>query len=350
MRKRYQVFVSSTFEDLREERQAAVEAILKAGHIPAGMELFTAGDQSQMEVIRRWIDESDIFMLILGGRYGSIEPTSGRSYTELEYEYALSTNRPLFAVVLTDAGREEKVRRFGTSVIESKNESLYRQFRDRVTSNLCAFYTQTIEVKLAILETLPQIASTRQLSGWISASDIQSPVDIANELARVSSENSKLRIELQRSETRQLTETASPPRFEELLESLRKKMVVIPESLTGGDKAVPVPLLSLALQFVDHLARSVTNAYGTSELEAFIYYNVASPLAAFGLVEHGKSPTTAKWQRLKLSKEGTKFFARAQLAVEDGKPSNVQHPCDDAETSKVVSKKAGKRPAKKKPQ
>jgi hypothetical protein len=65
-KKRFQVFVSSTFEDLRDERQAAVEAILKAGHIPAGMELFTAGSVSQLEVIKQWIRDSDIYMLILG--------------------------------------------------------------------------------------------------------------------------------------------------------------------------------------------------------------------------------------------------------------------------------------------
>jgi hypothetical protein len=55
-RKKLQVFVSSTYEDLKEERQAAVEAILSAGHIPAGMELFAAGDEPQMQVIRDWIE------------------------------------------------------------------------------------------------------------------------------------------------------------------------------------------------------------------------------------------------------------------------------------------------------
>ena len=47
MNKKLQVFVSSTYTDLIEERQAAVEAILDAGHIPAGMELFKAGNESQ---------------------------------------------------------------------------------------------------------------------------------------------------------------------------------------------------------------------------------------------------------------------------------------------------------------
>ena len=77
--KKYQIFVSSTFTDLIAERQSAVEAILKAGHIPAGMELFTSTNKSQWEVIKRWINESDIYMLILGGRYGSVEPESGKS-------------------------------------------------------------------------------------------------------------------------------------------------------------------------------------------------------------------------------------------------------------------------------
>lgn len=102
LKKRLQVFVSSTFLDLKKERQAAVSAILSAGHIPAGMELFTAGDQSQMDVIKQWIDESDVFLLILGSRYGSIETKTGKSYTHLEYEYALSHNKPFFACVIQD--------------------------------------------------------------------------------------------------------------------------------------------------------------------------------------------------------------------------------------------------------
>jgi hypothetical protein len=49
------------------------------------MELFATGDQSQLQVIRRWIEECDAFVLLLGGRYGSVEPASGKSHTQLEY-------------------------------------------------------------------------------------------------------------------------------------------------------------------------------------------------------------------------------------------------------------------------
>lgn len=135
MKRKLQVFVSSTYEDLKEERQSAVSAILKAAHIPAGMELFTSGDKSQMETIRRWIDESDIYMLILGGRYGSIEPSSG----VIEYDYALLQDKPLFSVVIGDNALEAKVKEFGTTVIERENPKQLRMFRDKVLSNISSF-------------------------------------------------------------------------------------------------------------------------------------------------------------------------------------------------------------------
>lgn len=60
MNKKSQVFISSTYVDLKEERQVAVKSILKSGHIPTGMELFTANSEEQWNVIKKWIDYSDI--------------------------------------------------------------------------------------------------------------------------------------------------------------------------------------------------------------------------------------------------------------------------------------------------
>jgi hypothetical protein len=108
-KKKLQVFVSSTYSDLLEERQAAVEAILKAGHLPAGMELFAAGDQSQLDTIRRWLDESDVFMLILGARYGSVDLKTSLSYVELKYDYAIERGIPSFAVVIADKAIDAKL-------------------------------------------------------------------------------------------------------------------------------------------------------------------------------------------------------------------------------------------------
>src|SRR5258708_13601120 len=153
IRKRLQVFVSSTFSDLIQERQAAVEAILSSGHIPAGMELFAAGDESQMEVIRQWIDESDVYLLILGGRYGSVETKTGKSYTQLEYEYAISKAKPLFACVTTDDALDERVHRDGKKVLETENPQKLKQFRTEVLTKLVKFYSNTRDIKIPLHQT-----------------------------------------------------------------------------------------------------------------------------------------------------------------------------------------------------
>ena len=94
VQRKLQIFVSSTYVDLIPHRLAAIEAILAAGHIPAAMEQFTPGSDTAWETITSWIDQSDCFLLILGGRYGSIEPKSKKSYVEMEYDYALKQGKP----------------------------------------------------------------------------------------------------------------------------------------------------------------------------------------------------------------------------------------------------------------
>ena len=74
MDKRYQVFVSSTYEDLQEERQEVMHALLELDCIPAGMELFPAANEDQWTLIKRVIDDCDYYLVIVGGRYGSTRP------------------------------------------------------------------------------------------------------------------------------------------------------------------------------------------------------------------------------------------------------------------------------------
>ena len=93
MEKKYQVFVSSTYVDLTEERKEVIQALLELDCIPVGMEMFPAADEDQWSLIKRLIDDCDYYVLILGGRYGSLNE-DGISYTQMEYEYAKSQNIP----------------------------------------------------------------------------------------------------------------------------------------------------------------------------------------------------------------------------------------------------------------
>ncbi len=195
-RNRLQIFVSSTFSDLIAERQAAVEAILTAGHIPAGMELFTSGDESQMEVIKQWIDESDVYLLILGGRYGSVEPTTGLSYTQLEYQYAVDNEKPLFACVIKESALEERVKERGLSAIETDHQDRLRDFRALVLTRLIRFWEDSKDIKIAIGETLSQFARRGDLVGWVRADQGANMPALADEVTRLSRENAELRKQL----------------------------------------------------------------------------------------------------------------------------------------------------------
>lgn len=178
MNKKLQVFVSSTYTDLIEERQVAVEAILDAGHIPAGMELFKAG-KSQMKTIKKWIDESDVYMLILGGRYGSIEEESGLSYTELEYRYALSKNMPVFAIVLDDSFLHLKAASCkNETYFEKENVHKYNDFKQYVEKKIVKFVENIDQISSVIHLQLGTIINDPDynLGGWIRYTDNQTKV------------------------------------------------------------------------------------------------------------------------------------------------------------------------------
>jgi hypothetical protein len=192
MNKKYQVFVSSTYTDLKIERQACVEAILTAGHIPAGMELFSAGDETQLEIIKRWIDESDIYILLLGGRYGSIEPKSELSYTEIEYRYALEAKKPVFALVMDEQLLDEKVKKEGKQVLELTHTQKYQEFKKLVLSKISKFFKNTDQLQVAIMQSLLDIERRFSLTGWVKTTNVIDPTRILNQVSELNEKNKQL--------------------------------------------------------------------------------------------------------------------------------------------------------------
>src|ERR1043166_5779579 len=104
MERRHQVFVCSTYEDLIIERQQVIHALLELDCIPAGMEMFPAADEDSWSLIKEVIDDSDYYVVILAGRYGSTtEEHIG--FTEREYDYAASVGKPILAFLHEDPSK-----------------------------------------------------------------------------------------------------------------------------------------------------------------------------------------------------------------------------------------------------
>ncbi len=130
MDKRYQVFVSSTYADLKEERRRVIQTIIEMDCIPAGMELFPAADEEQFQFIKRVIDDCDYYLLIIGGRYGSTTE-EGISYTEKEYDYAVT--RGLKVIALIHENPDEIP--FGKSEQDPLLRERLQRFRKKASTN-----------------------------------------------------------------------------------------------------------------------------------------------------------------------------------------------------------------------
>src|SRR5262245_20594939 len=91
--KRIRVYLSSTFEDLKDYRAAVFAALEKAGLDVARMEAYTATDERPLDFCLRDVAQSDIYVGLFAWRYGYEPPADhgnpqGKSFTELEYRQA----------------------------------------------------------------------------------------------------------------------------------------------------------------------------------------------------------------------------------------------------------------------
>ena len=163
MQKVYHVFISSTYADLKEERRTVSGAVSKAGYVAEGMELFPASSQQQFDFIKRVIDRCDYYVVILGGRYGSLADDN-IGYTEKEYEYALEKGMSILAFIHADTGQ------IASSKTEQNPDNIDRlyKFRERLTSsNLVDFWTSPDELATKVAVALAQETNLNPSVGWV---------------------------------------------------------------------------------------------------------------------------------------------------------------------------------------
>jgi len=205
MDKRYQVFVSSTFTDLKDERSAVIQTLMKMDCIPAGMELFPAMDEEQFEFIKKVIDDCDYYLLILGARYGSISKDDGLSYTEKEYHYAKEKGMKIIALIHEDP---EQLPIYKADRDPALSEKL-AAFRNEVcTGRMVQFWKNGAELPGYVALSLLQTIKTYPAVGWVRGDSTASTAVMA-ELLAMKNENERLREELTKLETRPQTEIAN---------------------------------------------------------------------------------------------------------------------------------------------
>ncbi|HJR06897.1 MAG TPA: DUF4062 domain-containing protein [Pyrinomonadaceae bacterium] len=191
MEKRYQVFLSSTYVDLISERTEVMQALLELECMPAGMELFPAANNTQWEWIKKVIYESDYYIVIVGGRYGTVSKETGQSYTEMEYRYALEIGKPVIGFLHEDPSK------LPAKFVE-QSLSMQRKlhsFRELVRSKLCKFYSSPSDLGAKVSRSITQLRKQCPATGWIRA-DILDKLASSDEILTLIRENEELKEKL----------------------------------------------------------------------------------------------------------------------------------------------------------
>ena len=216
---RYQVFISSTFTDLRDERAEVIQALLELDCIPTGMEAFLASNDSQWDIIEKVISECDYYILIIGGRYGSTT-AEGISYTEKEFDYAKSLNIPILAFVHENP---ENIPAGKTEISAPARERL-KAFREKVMDGrLVRQWNTATELGGVTSRSLIQEIKRNPRAGWVR-NDENSRISLLERISLLTAENAKLRDSIKPS-----SKIGIPP---EQLSSGRDKFVISGAVLT----------------------------------------------------------------------------------------------------------------------
>lgn len=196
MEKRYQVFVSSTYEDLKDVRKLVIMELMGLRYFPVGMEFFPASDETQWEVIEKTIRDCDYYVVIIKGRYGSVDDRSGISYTEREYRYARKLGIPTLAFIHKDSDQLAK---------EHPNQSdEYCQklsaFREYCMEKICEKWDDEAYLPPKVLSAILHQAERTEAVGWVRADQVPDEVT-SGEVLRLTQQVSKLKDKLEKYES-----------------------------------------------------------------------------------------------------------------------------------------------------
>lgn len=168
MEKKYQVFVSSTYVDLIEERKEVIQALLESDCIPVGMEMFQATDEEQWSFIKQVISDCDYYILVVAGRYGSLTK-EGISYTEKEFQYAVESKIPVLAFIHNDL---DSIPSGKTDQKDELREKL-KLFMNRVQTNrLIKKWSNGSELATQVIKSINHAKKATPRIGWIKADNL----------------------------------------------------------------------------------------------------------------------------------------------------------------------------------
>ena len=156
-----QVFVSHTsdmaaFPGGRAFVQAALDAVGRAGMVPVDMRYFAAREGQPADYCRQRVRGCEIYVAVIGFRYGSMVPGEAVSYTELEFMEATAAGLPRLVLLLD-----------GTAALPARladaNRRAVERFRQRLHNAglIVRSFTSDAGLELEVFHALTELTVGR---------------------------------------------------------------------------------------------------------------------------------------------------------------------------------------------
>lgn len=189
--------------------------LLNLDAFPAGMELFPATNDDAWTLIKQVIDESDYYLLVIGGRYGSVDDETKLSYTEREFDYAVQQKKPVMAFL---HGAPGKIVAEKTDQSDAAREKL-DAFRAKVEAAVHVnYWTRSDGLSSLVAKSFIKIQKSYPAVGWLRG-DVQTSTESLTEL-------NTLRKRLEQTEARLDAARKDPPPGTEDLSQGSDKVVL----------------------------------------------------------------------------------------------------------------------------
>ncbi|GHU84215.1 hypothetical protein FACS189473_0870 [Spirochaetia bacterium] len=186
MSRKYHIFISSTHDDLKNERLALCRIIFELGHIPICMDPFDITDKNGWRTIKKNIGECDYFLALTAHRYGLLPDGSGSA--EIEYAQALKMEIPVLALVIAGKARWKGTKK----EVDPKLIAALDEFKEKLRTHPHAEWTTMQDLKQNARELLTQEMFLNPRGGWAPGIERAGP-DVANALGRLVAENEDLK-------------------------------------------------------------------------------------------------------------------------------------------------------------
>ena len=156
--KMLKVFISST-SDLKNYRQVIREQVESCEMYPDMYERWGQGNDYPRDMCCQHVLDSDIFVCLLGAKYGFVEPAWGMSMTEIEFRVAMKSGKPILIYILNHYKEEmEKLLPEQIPFVELQNK-LIDELREK---RMVGFFSN--EMGLALLAVTELLTLKHKLS------------------------------------------------------------------------------------------------------------------------------------------------------------------------------------------